>query len=175
MANGHRTWKRQGEAFWRAHHEAWKRSDLNQRQYCEAHGLPQKAFENWRQKFRAEPQAPERRLLYRRRGLSHSLSHTLSHSLSHTTNDPLSRPIVAPAREGHRRAFSDEDKRRIVEEATQPGVSLSAVARRYGIAARVLFRWKQELTAAPPVFVAVQISDADAASDATPSDKELVP
>jgi hypothetical protein len=27
---------RHGEAFWRAHHEAGKRSDLNQRQYCEA-------------------------------------------------------------------------------------------------------------------------------------------
>jgi hypothetical protein len=53
------------------------------------------------------------------------------------------------------------DKRRIVEETAQPGASLSAVARRYGIAARVLFRWKQELT---PVFVAVQITDADAAS-----------
>ena len=41
-------WSRQGEAFWRAHHEAWKRSDLNQRQYCEAEGIPLKAFGNWR-------------------------------------------------------------------------------------------------------------------------------
>ena len=64
------TWRRQGEAFWRAHHEGWKRSDLNQRQYCEVHGLPRKAFENWRQKFRAEPQPAARKLLYRRRGLS---------------------------------------------------------------------------------------------------------
>ena len=30
---------RYGEAFWRAHHEAWERSDLNQREYCEAQGL----------------------------------------------------------------------------------------------------------------------------------------
>jgi hypothetical protein len=44
MAEQQRAWKRQGEAFWRAHHEAWKRSDLNQRQYCEAHDLPQKGF-----------------------------------------------------------------------------------------------------------------------------------
>ena len=48
MADEHRTWTRQGEAFWRAHHEAWKRSDLNQRQYCEAEGIPLKAFGNWR-------------------------------------------------------------------------------------------------------------------------------
>ena len=37
-------WTRQNEAFWRAHHEAWKRSDLNQRQYCKAEGIPLKAF-----------------------------------------------------------------------------------------------------------------------------------
>ena len=34
---------------------------------------------------------------------------------------------------------------RIVGEACRPGASVSGVARRYGIAARVLFRWKQEL------------------------------
>jgi hypothetical protein len=39
MADEHRAWARQGEAFWRAHHEAWKRSDLNQRQYCDAEGI----------------------------------------------------------------------------------------------------------------------------------------
>jgi hypothetical protein len=42
MANENGAWIRQGEA----------RSDLNQRQYCEFHSLSQKAFENWRQKFR---------------------------------------------------------------------------------------------------------------------------
>jgi putative methyltransferase (TIGR04325 family) len=31
---------RYGEAFWRAHHEAWQQSTLNQREYCEAHGIP---------------------------------------------------------------------------------------------------------------------------------------
>lgn len=38
--------QRYGEAFWRAHHEAWKRSDLNQREYCEAQDIPLKAFGN---------------------------------------------------------------------------------------------------------------------------------
>ena len=174
MADENRSRVRYGEAFWREHHEAWRQSVLNQREYCEAHGIPLKAFGNWRARFKAEPQPPVRKLLYRRAGLSHGLSHTLSHSLGHMTNDPLSRPIVPPAREGHRRAFSDEDKRRIVEEAAQPGASLSAVARRYGIAARVLFRWKQEL-AAPPVFIAVQIADAHVPPDAARSDEEHAP
>ena len=47
MASEIRSWTRQGEAFWRPHHEAWKRSDLNQRQYCEAEGIPPKAFRYW--------------------------------------------------------------------------------------------------------------------------------
>jgi hypothetical protein len=146
---------RYGEAFWRAHHEAWQQSALNQREYCEAHGIPLKAFGNWRAKFKAEPQLPVRKLLYRRRGLSHSLSHGLSHMTY-----GCAEPIVPPAREGHRRKFGEADKRRIVEEAVQPDASLSEVARRYGIAARVLFRWKQELMQVAPLFVAVEIAEA---------------
>src|SRR5258706_3365475 len=104
---------RYGEGFWRAHHEACKQSALNQREYCEGHGIPLKAFGKWRAKFKAEPQPPVRKLLHRRRGLSH----TLSHSLSHMTYGSAE-PIVPPAREGHRRKFSEADKRRIVEEAS---------------------------------------------------------
>ena len=47
--------ERYGEAFWRAHQEAWRHSELNQREYCEAQGIPLKAFGNWRAKFKAEP------------------------------------------------------------------------------------------------------------------------
>jgi Transposase len=176
MADGWRSRERYGEAFWRAHHEAWRQSDLNQREYCEAHVLSLKAFGNWRAKFKAEPQPPARKLLYRR-GLSHRLSHTLSHGLSHMTNgSPEPTLIVPPARDGHRRSFSETDKRRIVEEAAQPGVSLSEVARRYGIAARVLFRWKQELKpSAAPMFVTVQIADASAPCDPAPTKEAVVP
>lgn len=67
MTSEHRGWRRQGEDFLRAHHEAWTRSDLNQRQYCEAQGIPLKAFGNWRSLFKVEPQPPKRKLLYRRR------------------------------------------------------------------------------------------------------------
>jgi len=31
---------------------------LNQREYCEAPGIPLKAFGNWRAKFKAEPRGP---------------------------------------------------------------------------------------------------------------------
>ncbi len=173
MADERSSRARHGEAFWRAHHEAWRRSDLNQREYCEAQGIPLKAFGNWRAEFKAEPQPSARKLLYRRGGLSHPLSHSLSHSLSHMPYpfSPLSGPVVPPVREGHRRRFSEADRRRILEEAAQPDASLAKIARRYGIARRVLCRWKQELAAAP-VFVAVQITDADAPSAAAPAAEE---
>lgn len=164
MAGDERCRLRQGEAFWRAHHEAWKRSDLNQREYCEAQDIPLKAFGNWRTKFKAEPKPPERKLLYRRSRLSHPLSHYLSHPLSHvsypsSTSEAL---LVLPPREGHRRRFSEADKRRILAEAEQPDASVAEVARRYGIARRLLCRWKQEATA--PAFVTVQVTDPDAPS-----------
>ena len=159
---------RHGETFWRTHHEAWKRSDLNQREYCESQGIPLKAFGNWRAKFKAEPQPPVRKLLYRRSGLSHSLSHTLSHTLSHGTypsSAPAPGPIVPPARAGHRRRFSEADRRHILAEAAEPGASLSEVARRYGIARRVICRWRQELALDKPVFVEVEIIDRPAAGE----------
>jgi hypothetical protein len=172
---GHRV--RYGEAFWRAHHEAWRRSALNQREYCKAQRIPLKAFGNWRAKFKAEPQPPTPKLLYRRSGLSHGLSHSRSHSLSHMNYAPASLgPIVPPPRDGHRRKFTAGDKRRILAEVDRPGASTSEVARRYGIAPRVLFRWKQELTQpAEPMFVAVEITDTNADSDRMAGTGEQTP
>ena len=67
-------------------------SELNQRKYCEACGIPLNAFGNWRAKFKAEPQSPARKVLYRRGSISHALSHGLNHDLRG------SGPIVPPAR-----------------------------------------------------------------------------
>src|SRR5215469_501370 len=164
MADGLASRARYGEAFWRAHHEAWKRSDLNQRQYCEAEGIPLKAFGNWRAQFKAEPPLPERKLLYRRRPLSPPLSPLLGPPLSPGPypSSPAASPIVPRAREGHRRRFRDADKQGILEEAARPGASAAQVARRYGIAQRLLRRWKQELAATALTFVTVEIIDASA-------------
>jgi transposase-like protein len=158
---------RYGEAFWRAHHEAWKRSDLNQREYCEAQGLSLKAFGNWRAKFKAEPQPPARKMLYRRGGASHTLSHATYPSFESSPG-----PIVPPARAGHRRRFSEADRRHILAEADEPGASISEVARRYGIARRVLCRWRQEQAAASPVFVDVEIVDAPDAEEVGLSNRD---
>lgn len=129
---------------------------MNQREYCATHGIPLKAFGNWRARFKAEPRLPEPKLLYRRRHLSHGLSHTLNHGLNHDLQ-----ASIPPAREGRRRKFSEADKRQILAEAIRPVARFSDIARHYGIAERVLFRWKQEMIAGgEPMFVAVQITDA---------------
>ena len=154
---------RYGEAFWRSRHEAWKRSDLNQREYCAVQGISLKAFGNWRAKFTTEPEAPGRKLLYRRGGLSHILSHSPSHTLSHgayPSSDASAPPIVPPARPGHRRRFNEADRRHILAEVEQPGATVSEVARRFGIDRRMLCRWRQEQAAANPDFVTVGIVDA---------------
>jgi hypothetical protein len=180
MTDEHRAWTGQSEAFWRAHHEAWKRSDLNQRQYCEAEGIPLKAFGNWRAQFKAEPQPVERKLLYRRRPVSPPLSPPVSPPLSPPSSpvtyhsSPLAGPIVPRPREGHRRRFSGTDKRWILEEAARSGVSAAQVARRYGIAQRVLRRWRQELASTTPAFVTVEVIDANASSCATSNAQEVL-
>ena len=42
-----------------------------------------------------------------------------------------------------RRRWSEEEKQAIVAEAVQPGVNVSAVARRHGIKPSLLFRWRK--------------------------------
>ena len=93
-----------------------------------------------------------------------------------TYGSPEQALIISPARDGHRRRFSEADKRHLVEEAGKPGASLSEVARRCGIAARLLFRWKQELKpTATPMFVMVHVADASTPPSAAPADEEGAP
>ena len=44
--------KRHGAQFWRAHIEAWDRSELTQREYCAQHGLAERGFYRWRRKHK---------------------------------------------------------------------------------------------------------------------------
>lgn len=73
----------------------------------------------------------------------------------------------ASRRKGRGRVFSKEDKRRIIDEALQPVASLSGFARSYGIAPRLLFCWKQELSVAvlfhisPPNWTVHQVRSAN--------------
>lgn len=67
-----------------------------------------------------------------------------------STKKPADFPLEAtvevlpgPRRASSRRVFSAEEKRLYVEEASQPGNSVSAVARKHGLSPSLLFRWKR--------------------------------
>lgn len=154
------------EAFWRAHIQGWSDSTLNQREYCEAHGLPLKRFGNWRAKLRGEVPPVAGKLLYRR---SEGSKHMLEHMRSGPEN-----PYIPSGRSGdtcRRRNFGASDKRRIVEEACRPGATVSGVATKYGIGPRLLFQWKKDLAPDPqpePVFAQVKLNDAPDAATMAP-------
>ena len=81
-----------------------------------------------------------------------------------TKQAPGNMTVFAAGAAGRRR-FSEEDRHRIVEESKQAGCSVSQTARRYGIAVRVLFRWKEALKP-KPTFVPVQVSDVGSSTEA---------
>lgn len=64
---------------------------------------------------------------------------------------------------GRRRRWSDDDKARIVAEATQPGVVVSEIARRWHVTPQQVFDWRRQarkalvavLTPAEPAFVPI--------------------
>lgn len=142
------------EAFWRAHLKGWRDSNLNQREYCELHGLPLKRFGNWRADLKSEETIVPEGLLYRRGGGDQPRL------------NPRRREIhPSPIRK--RRNYSDADRRRIIDEASLGNASVSGVARKYGISASLMFQWRKQLGMGPAHrIVPVTISDtADGLAD----------
>ena len=75
-----------------------------------------------------------------------------------------------------RRRWSLQDKLRIVEETMQPGMTVTEVARRHGLAPSVVFTWRRlaregRLDDAGPTFMPVEITPvpAQAAPVASPA------
>jgi transposase len=162
------------------HFGAWLRGELSQREYCEVHGLSRKSFSTWRAIIKYEDAVLERRALNRQRrqwrpspGFS-----PMTNPMTESTPSP---PLVVP-KSGRRRNFAETVKRRIVEHTCQPGMSVSAVARRYGIAVSVLFRWRRDLgltpKAAEATLLPVKLTDAGEAASPAPlasSEPSLAP
>ncbi len=124
------------ESFWRAHLDDWRRSDLNQREYCELHGLPLKCFGNWRAKLKHEEPASAGKLLYRRGG---GLRHMSSHMTKEIVPPPSGYiPSARSAPPGARRRFSERRTSHPFFESTphdqwlglkSPELSSSAITR----------------------------------------------
>lgn len=61
----------------------------------------------------------------------------------HSANEYPTGEVVASVQ---RRRWTLAEKLRIVEESSQPGMSVSYVARKHGIAPNLLFRWRKLMT-----------------------------
>lgn len=46
---------------------------------------------------------------------------------------------------GRRRRFTNEEKRKFLDEAAAAGESMSSIGRRYGLSVSLLFRWRRQL------------------------------
>lgn len=126
-------------AFWRMHMNAWLDSDLTIREYCEVYGLSRISFCRWREAVKHEDVIRERKALQRsRRGRKHKIKTELVAAKGNR------RSSVAEVKEGRRRYFAAEIKRKIVEETCQPGMTVSEVARRYNVSTNMLFNWRRE-------------------------------
>lgn len=166
-------------AFWRGHFELWRLSELTQREYCEEHGLSLKSFGNWRGQLKREDAAGRKARWGRYPRLRPGVN-----PMANPMAKPMAKPeepvavAAAPVMAGtaRRRQFSEDAKRRIVEEASRPGGSMSGVARRYGIDLRLLFRWRRALGLEPSTagasFVPVRITDDSAPGDAPGPDTQ---
>jgi transposase-like protein len=150
--------------FWRSHFDVWELSGLTQHDYCVKHGLNLKSFGNWRAQLKREAAAGDKARWGRYPRLRKGDSHMANSMASHMAGPRVKRAVplgVAPTE--RRREYSEEAKRRILDEARRPGGSLSEVARRYRIDLRLLFRWRRALglesTTEPVPFLPVRIAE----------------
>ena len=117
-------------AFWRSHFEVWELSGLTQREYCERHGLSLKNFGNWRAQLKREdavgPKARWGRYPRLRPMTSPMTKVRTKAAPERFFGSPSTAAISSVKVSGEpagRRRFSEEAKKRIVEETCCPGAS----------------------------------------------------
>lgn len=128
------------QAFWAMHVEALQWSGLTAQAYAQAHRLGPENLRQWRRRLEADPDPIDWRAL-----VHPSARPPVEGTISTRTKDRSS--LTAPQRE--RRRFSEAEKRAMLAEIDELGVTVTAVARRHGIIPGMLFRWRVQLGLAP--------------------------
>ena len=83
----------------------------------------------------------------------------------------IQRVEVITGREARRR-FSDEEKQHLVEEAFQPGVRATDIARRHGMDVSLLYRWRRLMfgrRSGLPAFTPIAVMENSVPSSPSPS------
>jgi transposase-like protein len=129
------------QAFWAMHVEAMNWSGMGVREYAAAMYLSPYTLRCWRDRLAdGEVEIDWRAHLHPSARPVASTSARESPPEMSLTNPPKDDPGVAER--SNRRIFTDEQKHAIALETEQPGVSVSAVARKHGIVTGLLFRWR---------------------------------
>ena len=143
------------KAFWMMHCEAQHESGLNATQYANAHRIPVVRMRRESRQFaRIVPPQDWRELLHPsnrppgayRANLRQEIRQDLCISPLGGTAKP------APATDSairQRRQYTDQQKLAIVTEANEPGISMSAVAKRHRVTSPMICRWRDEFGLAP--------------------------
>ena len=144
------------QAYWAMHVEALEWSGMTVREYAAALSISQHSLRRWRDLL-ADQEVP---VDWRAR-LHPSARPQIGSAASPRTKGGLS-PNNVPGdacsglTEGalrgseqagrvQRRSFSEDEKRAIAMQTLEPHVTVSQVARRHGIAASLLFRWRAQM------------------------------
>lgn len=129
------------QAFWAMHVEAMNWSGMGVREYAAGLHISPTSLRIWRDRLdEGEVEIDWRAHLHPSARPVVGTSAKKSQPKSSLTDQPKDDP--EPPRSPVRRFFSDEQKRAIALESDQPGVSVSAVARKHGIVTGMLFRWR---------------------------------
>jgi transposase-like protein len=132
------------QAFWAMHVEALIWSGMSVSHYAATLHLSPHSLRRWRDLLDADEVQVDWRA-----HLHPSARPNISTSAKASAKDGsaeslLTGPAAEPAGP-RRRRFGVEEKRAIVLESEAPGETVSAVARRHGIVASMLFRWRAQL------------------------------
>lgn len=131
------------QAFWAMHVEAMNWSGMGVREYAAALQLSPYALRKWRDRLeQAEEEIDWRAHLHP--SARPAVGASAKKSAPENSLTDSSKDVPATPTRPNRRFFSDEQKLAIALETEQPGVSVSAVARKHGIVTGLLFRWRSQ-------------------------------
>jgi transposase-like protein len=136
------------QAYWAMHVEAMTWAGMSAQAYAKAHRLSSHSLKRWRSLFEVGDVDIDWRT-----HLHPSARPPISTSAKGSANDCVAESGLTAATDVEsrmsekqtRRSFTSEEKLAIVRETERAGETVSSVARRRGIVASVVFRWRAEL------------------------------
>ena len=145
-------------AFWLMHIEAQRDSGLSVPRYARVHQLPERMLQRVKLRFTRTPPAQDWRELRHPVARSGTAADArVRYELRLRYDRPSGTAVrdmpagtETTARKPARRRYAGPQKLAIVAEAAEPGVSVSEIARRHGVTAPMIFRWRAEFGFAEP-------------------------